>query len=184
MGVLTAVLACSVLAGVVVLFWDWLGLGTVPTLHQYEVHLQFTARSLAHVSRIWRQDDLRYVRDLPAGRHLLARLRRDRRRIRRLILLDLCRQFRASVAVATMLATLPTARRSNIGLHVLLWNARFHLALTGLLFSSLPFLDRMPGISPAGLLEHVETANGATRALMAALTDTDMGDLKTLILSE
>jgi len=45
---------------------------------------------------------------------MLARMRHDRRSIRRLILLDLREQFRASFAVRSMLATLPTARRGEL----------------------------------------------------------------------
>ena len=183
MGLPIAILGFGVLIGAIVLIWDWLGVGTVPTLHEYEVYLQLTQRSLAHVSRLWRQDDVRFLREV-GGQHFLARLRGDRRRIRRLVLVDLRRQFQAVMAVATMLGALPSARQLNFGADVLLWSARFHLAFLGLFLSSLPLMDRLPNISPATLLETLKSAHRATRALMVALTDNDMADLEDLILSE
>jgi hypothetical protein len=182
MGILALMLGCGVLVGTAALLWDWLGVGKVTTLHEYEIYLHFTQRSLAHVSRPWRQEDARFVHEI-GGRHFLARLRQDRRRVRRLVLVDLRRQFQAVMAVATMLGALPSARRLNFGADVLLWTGRFHFAFVGLFLCSFPLMDRLPG-SPASLLETLESAHRATRALMVALTDNDMADLESLILSE
>ena len=83
-----------------------------------------------------------------------------------------------------MLATLPSARQLNFGIEVLLWISRFNVAFVGLFLSSLPLLDRVQNVSPAGLLEVLERAHKATRALMVALTANDMADLEDLILTE
>ncbi len=87
------------------------------------------------------------------------------------------------MAVAKMLATLPSAPQLNFGVDVLLWSTRFHLAFLWLFLCSLPFLDRLPGVTPAGPLEPLESAHRATRALMVALTANDMADLENLILT-
>jgi len=184
MSVLIAVLGSGVLVGMAVICWDSLGLGAVATLDQYERYLRFTPHYLRHVPRLWQQGDFCYLRDLAAGRHLEAPLRRDRRRVRRLVLKDIRCQFRAAIAVATMLATLPSARQLNFGIEVLLWISRFNVAFVGLFLSSLPLLDRVQNVSPAGLLEVLERAHKATRALMVALTANDMADLEDLILTE
>lgn len=183
MGVLTAVLGCGVLVGIGLLVWDWLGLGTVATLRQYEIYLQFKPGFLKHISRLWMRVDFCYLRQLDA-KYLESRLRRDRRRIRRLALTDIRRQFRATVAVAKMFGTLPTARELNFGVDVLFWSARFHLAFVRLFLSSWSPLDRLPSVSPAGLLGILETAHRGTRALMVALTANDMDCLEDLILTE
>src|SRR5580658_2830663 len=121
MGILIFISFFCLALGAPLLLWDAFFLGGPATLDEYERFLRVDPARFAHLLRVSADHD-HLLSDCPEIR---ARFRRERRQVRRLILQDLDKQFRAITAVGVMLAGLPKARELNFGSELLRWRVAF-----------------------------------------------------------
>jgi len=182
MGVLIFLLVACVLMGLAMLLWDRTKLGEPARLDEYEWFLDRSCR-FGHLSRIAGPEDFDFLKSFPDAQHLVHRLRRERRRILRLVLQDLRQEFRALVAVGVMLADLPTARESSFAvklmLRVVTFNARYYWLYLGTCWPFLVFA----GAHTDWLTIRVADTREVTRSLLASLSASDMDALRDQILN-
>ena len=175
-------LIALVMGGIALLLWDRIRFGEPARIEQYEQFLDCVPDRFRHLSRIMAPDDAEFLRALPGGEKLAARLERDRRRVLRLTLADLQSEFQSLVAVGAMLASSPTARRDSFGLRLMGKAAVFHSVCILLrLLSYVPF-RRLPGLRPSWPIAQLQAVRDSTRFLLNALTNADMDHLRKQIL--
>ena len=165
------------------LAWRWIRMGEIPTPDQYLSFLNIAPMRPKHLMRLWASADYEFMESMDCPR-LLATFCRQRRRVRRLTLRELRREFQAVTTVASMFAPLRTARELDLATTVLQWRVCFGYEFAIGYLSSLPLLDRLDFYSPEALGAILTTARESTRALLAMLTDGDMASLRELILPE
>ncbi len=181
MGILIFFLVVCFLMGLAVLLWDRQSLGEPARLDQYEWFLDRSSR-FEHLSRITAAEDFEFLERFPDTRHLVKRLRRERRTVLRLVLQDLRQEFRALVAVGVMLAGVPTARQSNFGMILMMRLAAFNARYYWLYLGTFLPLFRLAGQRTNWLTVRVADTRELTRALLASLSANDMDSLRGHIL--
>jgi hypothetical protein len=176
-------LAIAVVMGLAALVWDRGRLGSPARLDQYECFLDRDPDRFRHLSRIMGHQDRDFLRSIPGAEHLAARLERDRRRVLRLVLSDLQEEFRALVAVGVMLAAAETARQDSFGVKLMWQTVRFHCVCWLLRAASYLPVWSIPFRNTDWVTIQVRLLRETTRNLLAALTESDMSELRNQILS-
>ena len=150
----------------------------VPTISEYEVYLDRGPNAYKYVGRLFAKEDFAFLESVPGGQELLPRLRRERRRLLRLLLADLHREFQALMAVGSLLVMSRTAQDDGFAAELWKQSMIFNSLCFGLLICSyLPFFEALK-YNPASLLSHLKTVREATRVFMHALTPSDMDRLR------
>ncbi len=161
---------------VAALFWtlNRRALRRLPTVAQFDLYLDLGPERYRHLSRLFAVEDFRFLESQRSGRALLARLRQERRRIFRLLLADLRRDFEALLAVGSLLSLSATAK--DRGYAALLARERFRFFS---LYCAWSLLSLWPSplcgrFDPAPLWQQIETLGRSTRTVMNALTPDDL----------
>lgn len=162
------------------LFWtlNRRALRRLPTVAQFDLYLDLGPERYRYLSRLFAVEDFRFVESQRGGRALLPRLRRERRRILRLLLADLRRDFEALLAVGVLLSLSATAK--DQGYAALLAGERlrfFSLYCAWMLLSACPTALHLR-LDPARLWQQIETLHRTTRTLLNALSPTDLVELR------
>jgi len=177
----TILTLCAVLAGV----FAWLysrSTARIPTPPQFRHYLDHGPDRYRHLDRLFSGEDFGFLERSPAGRRLLPRLRRERRQLLRQILAELRVEFESLVTVAHMLAYSSAAQEDQFSANLVRQTLRFYAVYAGLwLYSYWPAAGP-GGYLPNPLLEQIRNLREGTRRLMAALTPTDMDQLRQTIL--
>src|SRR2546427_10615581 len=115
-------------AGMALVAWAFLrsSVWHLPSISEYEIFLNRGPDAYRHIGRLFAQEDFDFLEGAPGGPQLVSRLRRERCRLLRLLLADLRTEFRALLAVGSLLSVSTTAQ--DDGFAALLWkqNMIFH----------------------------------------------------------
>ena len=156
----------------------------VPTISEYEVYLDRGPNAYRYVGRLFAREDFDFLEAAPGGKDLVHRLRRERRRLLRLLLADLQREFQAVMAVGSILVMSRSAQDDGFAVEMWKQNMIFRSCCLGLLICSyVPFFEALK-YNPSPLLGHLKTVREATRVFMHALTPSDMDRLRSVLAPE
>ena len=137
-----------------------------------------------HIGRLFAHEDFDFLEGAPGGPQLVSRLRRERCRLLRLLLADLRTEFRALLAVGSLLAVSTTAQ--DDGFAALLWkqNMIFHSNYFGLFVCSYLSVFPRHRFNPARLVKQIRTLRETTSVMMHALTLEDMDRLRDVVMAK
>lgn len=156
----------------------------IPSLYEYEIYLDRGPNAYRYVSRLFAPEDFAFLETVPGGHELLPRLQRERRRLLRLLLADLRREFQALVAVGSLLVMSRSSQDDGFAVELWKQNMIFKSLCFGLLICSyLPFFEVFK-YDPTPLLKQMKTVREATRVFMHALTDDDMARMRNALVPE
>ena len=181
MSVLYLLLAVCAVMGLLGWALNLRSLRRVPTISDYEVYLDRGPNAYRFVGRLFAREDFAYLESVPGGKELVHRLRRERRRLLRLLVADLRREFQALKAVGLLLVMSRSAQDDGFAVELWKQNVIFNFLCFGLLIGSyMPFFESLK-YNPASLIDHLKTVREATRVFMHALTPTDMDRLRDVL---
>lgn len=174
---LLVLLACAVMAAAV---WalNRRAVTRLPTIEQFDCYLDLGPERYNYLSRLNAPQDFAFLESVKGGRELAPRLRRERRRILRLLLADLRRDFEALMAVGSLLSLSPTAKEDGYATLLARQSLRFYFLYFGLWVCSF-----WPGVLPprldaAPLWAEIKVLLRSTKTMMRALTPDDLVHLR------
>lgn len=178
MHVLYILLAACAVMGLAVLWLNHRVLGRYPTIPQFETYLERDPVRYKSMRRLLRPDDYRFVAEARGGRLLLSRLRRERRRLLRLVLHELRVEFEALMAVGALLCFSSSAKEEQFP--ALLWrqSVRFYVLHTALLAISFMPGPWPPPLDLFSLLDKLKWLRDSTQRIMNSLTPGDLEELR------
>ena len=150
----------------------------LPTLEQYEFYLSLNPDHYRYLSRLFAPEDFQFLKRMSSGRALLPRLRRERRRLLRLLLADLRHDFEALVAVGSLLSLSVTGKEDGYAQALAGQSLRFYASYFAFkLISYWPGPWPVPG-GPVPLWQQIQALRHSTETLMRSLTPHDVVQLR------
>ncbi len=165
--------ACAVMAAAV---WalNRRALSRLPSVSQFDSYIDLGPDRYRYLSRLFAPEDFDFLAGVRGGQVLLSRLRRERRRLLRLLLADLRRDFEALLAVGSLLSLSPTAKDDGYAELLARQSLRFYA-----LYYFLSMISLWPGPWPLGydhavLWQQIKALRASTQFVMRALTPDDL----------